>query len=60
MPTIEIAEQEIFYREKGVGGALLILPEAVHSSQAYTREIDRLADRFRMLAFDYPGTGQVA
>ncbi|HSJ59164.1 MAG TPA: alpha/beta hydrolase [Anaerolineae bacterium] len=58
MPTIDIAEQSIFYTDKGSGDALLILADHLHSSHAYTREIDHFAERFRVVSFDYPGTGQ--
>ncbi len=57
MPKIDIAEQEIYYSEKGSGPSLLLFPDNVHSSQAYAQEIDYFANRFHVLAFDYPGTG---
>lgn len=57
MPLIDIAEQEIHYKEAGSGAALLVFPDNLHASPAYADEITHFSDRFRVLAFDYPGTG---
>ncbi len=58
MPEIEIAEQEIHVTEKGSGDVLLVFPGNLHSSHAYADEISYFSDRFRVLSFDYPGTGR--
>ncbi|MFO8036649.1 MAG: alpha/beta hydrolase [Anaerolineales bacterium] len=58
MPKIVIAEQEIHYLEKGSGPAMLIFPDNLHSSDAYTQEMDHFSDRFQVLSFDYPGKGK--
>lgn len=57
MPTLDIGEQAIHYLERGAGEALLILPDDIHAAVAYEGEMAHLADRFRVLAFDMPGTG---
>jgi pimeloyl-ACP methyl ester carboxylesterase len=58
MPKLNIAEQEIHYHEKGSGSAMLIFPNNLHSSEAYTKELDYFSDRFHGLSFDYPGRGK--
>lgn len=58
MPTINIGEQEIHYIETGSGDTLLVLPDNLHSSRAYTKEMDYFSDRFHVLSFDYLGTGR--
>jgi valacyclovir hydrolase len=58
MPTLELGNQELFYTEKGTGETLLIYPDHLHASRGYEREIDYFAERFRVISFDYPGTGQ--
>jgi valacyclovir hydrolase len=58
MPTMHIGEQEIHYLERGAGEALLIFPDDIHAAAAYEAEMARLADGFRVLAFDAPGTGE--
>lgn len=53
---------EIFYREAGPRDApvLLLLHGFPSSSQMYRDLIPRLADRYRIIAPDYPGFGQSA
>lgn len=58
MPTIDIAEQEIYYTEKGSGDALLLFPDNLHGCLAYGEEIEYFSDRFHVLSFDYPGRGR--
>ncbi len=57
--TIEIAGQRIFYREAGPPDApVLLLPHGYPcSSYQYRRLMPALADRWRMLAPDFPGFG---
>ena len=58
MATIMIGELEIFYTEKGEGETLVIFPDQLHASHGYGDEIDHFAERFHVLAFDYPETGR--
>lgn len=60
--TIKVDGLEIFYREAGPVGAptLLLLHGFPTSSQMFRELIPRLADRYRVIAPDYPGYGQSA
>jgi pimeloyl-ACP methyl ester carboxylesterase len=58
MATYTIGELEIFYTEKGTGEALVIFPDQLHTSRGYADEIDHFAERFHVVAFDYPETGR--
>lgn len=58
MPTIDIAELDIHYLEEGSGDLMLVFPDNLYASQAYVDEIAYFSDRFRVLSFDYPGTGR--
>ncbi len=58
MPFIDIADIRIFYTEKGSGDPFVIFPENHLTSKAYQNEVDHFSDRFRVIAFDYPTTGQ--
>jgi pimeloyl-ACP methyl ester carboxylesterase len=57
--TIEIAGLSIFYREAGAKDAptLLLLHGFPSSSRMYEPLLARLADRYRLIAPDYPGFG---
>lgn len=57
--TMTVDGLEIFYREAGpVDAATLVLLHGFPSaSHQYARLIDRLADRFHLVAPDYPGFG---
>lgn len=57
--TIEIGGHQIFYRETGAAEApVLLLPHGYPcSSYQYRRLMPALADRWRMLAPDFPGFG---
>ena len=57
--TVTVEDLDIFYREAGPAGAptLLLLHGYPSSSQQYTGLIDRLSDRFHLVAPDYPGFG---
>lgn len=57
MPTLDIGEQAIHFTERGEGEALLVFADDIHASAAYDGEMAHLAERFRVLAFDAPGTG---
>ena len=58
--TLNVAGVEMFYREAGDPNAptLLLLHGFPTSSAQYQGLIDRLADRFHLVAPDYPGFGR--
>lgn len=60
--TVKVDGVEIFYREAGPRDApvLLLLHGFPTSSQMYRDLIPRLADRYRVIAPDYPGFGRSA
>jgi pimeloyl-ACP methyl ester carboxylesterase len=57
--TVDVDGVEVFYREAGDPGArtLLLLHGFPTSSTQYQELIDRLSDRFHLVAPDYPGFG---
>jgi pimeloyl-ACP methyl ester carboxylesterase len=57
--TVDVNGVEVFYREAGDPAAqtLLLLHGFPTSSTQYQELIDRLADRFHLVAPDYPGFG---
>ncbi len=60
--TIEVDGSEIFYREAGDTAAptLLLLEGFPSSSAQYEHLIGKLADRYHLVAPDYPGFGRSA
>jgi pimeloyl-ACP methyl ester carboxylesterase len=58
MPIVNIADIKIFYTKQGSGESFLIFPDNLLSSSAYKKEIDHFANRFEVIAFDYPTTGK--
>jgi pimeloyl-ACP methyl ester carboxylesterase len=60
--TIEVGGAEVFYREGGerAAPALLLLHGFPSSSAQYQSLMDRLEDRYHVIAPDYPGFGQSA
>jgi pimeloyl-ACP methyl ester carboxylesterase len=60
--TIDVQGQEIFYREAGdpEDPTLLLLEGFPSSSAQYEQLIDHLADRYHLIAPDYPGFGRSA
>ena len=56
---VDVDGVEVFYREAGDPGApsLLLLHGFPTSSTQYQELIERLSDRFHLLAPDYPGFG---
>lgn len=48
----------IFYRDKGQGPLLVVLPGNTASSVAHQPELDRFASSFHTAAIDFLGTGQ--
>lgn len=58
MPHMSIGELDVHYVDQGEGDVLLLCPENLHAASAYEGEIDYFSERVRVIAFDYPGTGQ--
>jgi pimeloyl-ACP methyl ester carboxylesterase len=60
--TVDVGGVEVFYRDAGdpASPTLLLLHGFPTSSAQYQGLIDRLADRFHLLAPDYPGFGHTA
>jgi pimeloyl-ACP methyl ester carboxylesterase len=60
--TVTVRGVELFYREAGPtnGPVVLLLHGFPTSSHMYRRLIPALADRYRVIAPDYPGFGQSA
>jgi pimeloyl-ACP methyl ester carboxylesterase len=60
--TVQVNGLEVFYREAGPKNAptLLLLHGFPTSSQMYRNLIPKLADRYHVIAPDYPGFGQSA
>jgi len=58
MPHFTNDGYELFYREAGEGPVLVLLPGNTASSACYAGEIEHFADRFRVVAMDFRGTGQ--
>src|SRR5262245_54743439 len=58
--TVDVAGASVFYREGGKHGApaLLLLHGFPSSSAQYQALMERLEDRHRVIAPDYPGFGQ--
>jgi pimeloyl-ACP methyl ester carboxylesterase len=57
--TIKVGDLDIFYREAGLkdAPAVLLLHGFPTSSQMFRNLIPALADRYRVVAPDYPGFG---
>ncbi len=57
--TVKVGELDLFYREAGPKGgpAILLLHGFPTSSQMFRNLIPALADRYRVVAPDYPGYG---
>jgi pimeloyl-ACP methyl ester carboxylesterase len=58
--TVDLGGLDVFYREAGPSDApaVLLLHGFPSSSRMWQPLIDQLADRYRMVAPDYPGFGQ--
>jgi pimeloyl-ACP methyl ester carboxylesterase len=58
--TVKVGELDVFYREAGPKGgpAILLLHGFPTSSQMFRNLIPALADRYRVVAPDYPGYGR--
>ena len=58
MPHYQWNNHQLFYRTKGNGPVLLILPGDTATSICYQGEMDYFSDRFCTVAPDFWGTGQ--
>ena len=58
MPTFEHDRNQIFYRSKGQGPLLLILPGNTASSACHQEDLAFFAGQFTAVSMDYLGTGQ--
>ena len=60
--TVDVDGLPVFYREAGDSGApaILLLHGLPSSSRMYQSLLDRLSDRYRLVAPDYPGFGHSA
>jgi valacyclovir hydrolase len=58
MPFFTHDDHQLFYREKGTGPLLLILPGSTASSAWHEGELMHFGDRYRAVALDFWGTGQ--
>lgn len=58
MPHLALSEGSLYYRESGQGPPLLLLHANPGDSRDYAAVIPQLAERWRVLAPDWPGYGQ--
>lgn len=58
MPTLQVADVELFYRERGDGPPLLLLPGHGTDSAYWGLQLAGLSADFRVLALDHRGTGR--
>jgi pimeloyl-ACP methyl ester carboxylesterase len=57
MPHLKWAGQRLFYRERGEGHLLLVLPGNTASSACHGGELQFWSDRYHVVSLDYLGTG---
>jgi len=58
MPYFEWNGNNLFYRQRGNGPLLVLLPGNTASSAHLQSELDYFSDRFKIAALDFLGTGQ--
>jgi len=58
LPHFEHQGNRLFFRERGEGAPVLLLPGNTASSASLEEELDHFGRRFRAVSFDYPGTGR--
>jgi len=58
MPHYSHEHRRLFYRERGSGPLLLVLPGSTASSAHHLAEMAHFSDRFRVVCLDFWGTGQ--
>lgn len=57
MPCFEWQGQRLFYRERGEGDLLLVLPGNTASSACHEGELAHWSDRYYVVSLDFLGTG---
>jgi valacyclovir hydrolase len=57
MPYLEWKGQRLFYRERGEGELLLVLPGNTASSACHEGELAYWSDRYHVVSLDFLGTG---
>ncbi|UCC88215.1 MAG: alpha/beta hydrolase [Anaerolineales bacterium] len=57
MPYLKWIGQRLFYRERGEGDLLLVLPGNTASSACHGGELEYWSDRYHVTSLDYLGTG---
>ncbi len=58
MPKFRYQTQDIFYRQKGSGPLMIILPGNTASSACHQEDLSYYSKHFTSVSFDYLGTGQ--
>jgi pimeloyl-ACP methyl ester carboxylesterase len=58
MPLVRVGENELFYVEHGEGHPVVLVHGLAGDHSAWTPQLPRLADRYRVVAFDNRGAGQ--
>jgi len=58
MPFFSNSGHRLFYRERGVGPLLLVLPGNTASSACHEGEMEHFGARYHVVALDFWGTGQ--
>ncbi len=58
MPTLETSAGTLAYDERGAGRTVVLLPSGAHSRRDYDELRERLPERFRGVAIDWPGHGE--
>jgi len=58
MLRIEVGSLPVAYEQAGSGPALVLLHGFTHDSRAWRPQLESLADRFTVIAWDAPGAGQ--
>jgi len=58
LPTIDHDGRRIGYEEAGAGPTLLLLPPGASPAAAWRPVMERLADRFRLVAVNFSGYGE--
>ena len=57
MPYFEWKGRRLFYRQRGEGDLLLILPGNTASSACHEAELAYFSDRYQVVALDFLGSG---
>ena len=57
MPYLEWKGQRLFYRERGEGELLLVLPGNTASSACHEGELAYWSERYHVVSLDYLGIG---